>query len=352
MKTRTRILNQLLAGAVFLFLFSCKKSAIEHQADTVSTGKQISALVNPTVYVAGTINNQAGYWKDGVWTALSGGIGASGVAIDANGNVHVCGYRSNAFGDYEALYWFNGGTPTLLPGTGSGDMMSTEIVISPVNGDVYIAGYGGRYATDAVYWKNGVLNNLGAGRANSIFVAANGDVYVPNYQAASYWKNGSVVNLPYTGASFARVNAVVEQGGNVYAVGSQSGSPQIGELVLYWKNGVLQNMMTGGNLRTVAWDIAVSATGQANIAGYTELNNSSNQRIGYWNTIGDLSTLGTNTLGQPRIALDGTDVYISGSEWVNAGTTSVAKYWRNGGAYVLTNGLSLALAADIAVVYP
>jgi hypothetical protein len=354
MKKNVSISKQLLTASVFLLLFGCRKGIIENQTDPLlSTGKQGSTLttLNVTdVYVAGTLGgNQAVYWQNGTLVTLPGGTVATGIDVVGT-DVYVSGTGINpSTGASAALYWKNGVLTTLPTGGTTDDVWTTGIAVSGT-GEVYISGYTGRFATTAVYWKDGVLKALASsgsgGITGPVFVATNGDVYIPNRNASpSYWLNGALKTLPSpTPASLPHVNAVKEIGGIVYAIGANGAGPW--ETALYWRSGSLQYMMAPYTFNE-ATDVAVSATGETYISG-TGGQEWGNQQAGYWNGLGDFNKWGTYSFsGYARIAVDGSDIYICGGESNYPAFLSKAMYWHNGTPVYLTNGSSNSYALDI-----
>lgn len=330
---QTRSFNLLLAAATFLLLSGCQKGLTDNQNDLLSkSGKGAGSLTplgttTPDVYVAGTLNGQSAYWKNGVAVLLPGGGQATGI-VAIGSNVYVCGWGNDpTTHQYEALYWKNG-VLTILSDPNS-SALAYGIYVSGT--DVYVAGYLGTFVRTGVYWKNGVATTLGSGQPEGIFVAPNGDIYIPNGETASfgsnkgptYWKNGTLVTLPGDGASY--VSAIAVQGTNVYAVGtSDKGATQT---ALYWKNSVAQPMFQRQN--TMAWGVAVSSTGQALITG-TSGSSVSTMQIVYWNGLGDLNVLSSGdwiSINTGITVNPGTgDVYVCGSE--SNSPNSGAKYWK------------------------
>src|SRR5688572_16999533 len=120
MKKNESVFKLLLTGAFFLVLFGCKKGIMEKQADLLGKEKQSSALttlnVPPDVYVTGSLNGQAVYWKNGAAVTLTGGEIATGIVVVGT-DVHVCGYGvSPTTGELVAKYWLNGVATDLTNG--------------------------------------------------------------------------------------------------------------------------------------------------------------------------------------------------------------------------------------------
>lgn len=68
----------------------------------------------------------------------------------------------------------------------------------------------------------------------------------------------------------------------------------------------------------------------------------------YWkNNVGFLLSDGTKNAAAYGLAVDGTDIYVSGYE--NNGNKKIAKYWKNGIAVNLTDGQNNAVASGIAI---
>lgn len=160
--------------------------------------------------------------------------------------------------------------------------------------DVYVAGRAGNSTStgQATYWKNGTSVNLASSSseisfAKSIAVAGS-DVYVAVFQSNGFpdpsaliIKNGVVTDLS-GGFVASAANAVFLQGSDVYVAG-RHGFYQ----ATYWKNNVVTNLpYSEANCETGAFGIYVS----------------------------------------------GTDVYVSGFEKTSLtfGNIEVAKYWRMG----------------------
>lgn len=186
------------------------------------------------VYVGG-IKNESGsvtsivYWKNGeLVTVASGTLGnTSGGSIAVKGNdVYIAGML-----DGDLMYWKNGASVPLEGEPGE----VTDIAVAG-NGDVYVSGYTFGSPDVAQYWKNGEKIALGTGerasQANAIYIE-NGDVYVAGWETvprssgsgtvriARYWKNGEAVDLT-DGTHPAEANGIFVLDGKVYAVGVES----------------------------------------------------------------------------------------------------------------------------------
>jgi hypothetical protein len=102
----------------------------------------------------------------------------------------------------------------------------------------------------------------------------------------------------------------------------------------------------GGNDETFGQKMYVSATGDVYVAGSTKV---TQWRATYWkNGTPTYLTDGTREAGVSGIFVNGSDVYVCGTERSATGVL-IAKYWKNGVAVDLTNGTTNAEATDINV---
>lgn len=107
-----------------------------------------------------------GYWKNGVWTAISKYFEPAGIA-GSGSDLYIAGNLFSPQGAVQAVCWKNG-SMTSLPGGAS----ATAVTL--YGGDVYILGVDGN--NDNVVWKNGVLfEKLGATSAFNAFCLAVGN---------------------------------------------------------------------------------------------------------------------------------------------------------------------------------
>ena len=110
-----------------------------------------------------------------------------------------------------------------------------------------------------------------------------------------------------------------------------------GAILKYWKNGVSTNL-TNGSYFPIFGDMVIE-NNDVYIAGQVL-----NDRAGYWKN-GSVTQLSNNSSYTKAIAVSGTDVYISGSEFSNA------CFWKNGvlQPLPLTNTTDESVASDVAV---
>jgi len=250
-----------IKNSVFLFLlslllvFSCKSNVDILKKDAPDTLRTDTAfdtpdpnIKEPDIYITGRIKNdrfnEAVYWKNGVMHKLpvhGYNSGTQSIAIWKN-KVYITGYVT-LDGITNAVYWVDGVQFNL------GDAEAKSIAVND-NG-IFIAGrtYGkksnGYDLTIATLWKNGSPSRLSStdidSYANCVTLDGN-DVYVGGNQRnlemsgarAVYWKNGVMTELVDFNHKLASdVNEIVLYGKDVYSVGHFDHS------AAYWKNGTL-----------------------------------------------------------------------------------------------------------------
>ncbi|WP_419032137.1 BACON domain-containing protein [Dysgonomonas gadei] len=245
------------------------------------------------VYVAGTEDGLACYWKNGEKVVLSNRVSEAKSIFVAGNDVYVAGGDLGDGNNRNGGYWKNGQHVSL-----SG--WAESIFVS--GNDIYVAGSSDN---GACYWKNGVEIQLEGNdsRANSVFVAGN-DVYIAggssyvdesvsgefNYiQQACYWKNGKQVVLDESEHCRAATSVFVS-GNDVYVAGRGYNKDKKVNVVRYWKNG---------------HEVIVEE--------------------------------GDTDIGVTSLFVSGNDVYMSGYRLDKGSYLYVAKYWKNGQATVLSS---------------
>jgi hypothetical protein len=285
-----------LIALAFIVIFSaCKKDKMVVPENTTN------------VYIAGTQddsitgNDKSGVWKNGTFTAntitnTNRNHYAYAIAVSGN-DVYTTGYE-NTPTVWKCHVWKNG---QLQYSLGDGYSYGNGIAVSGT--DVFVAGFAyeqsplTRYA---MLWKNsnGPVNILASGAngyiATAIAVSGN-DVYVGGEENDNgrVWKNG--VPLTLNNAAGCYITGVAADGADVYAVGYTPSPVRIRS----WKNG---------------------------------------------NSI-DIATAGTTFAN--AIAISNNDVYIAGSDY--SGPKAIAKYWKNGVAVTLGDGIRHSKANAIAI---
>lgn len=106
------------------------------------------------VYVVGSSNGVAVYWKNGVENALPQGTVASSIYI-RYGKVYICGYNSSSVGSNVPMCWIDG-YPIVL----KGGKCANSIFVNEEN-TIYIAGFGrSQHYDDIIYYWQGDESNI------------------------------------------------------------------------------------------------------------------------------------------------------------------------------------------------
>ncbi len=190
--------------ALFLFIGLLQVSC---SPETVSN----SPTTNPVdVYVAGSKDDQACYWKNGQIVILDSNNLPSTIAkkiIVSNGNVYVLGNGESINKSY-SLFWKNGVLTNLSVSFSIGVSIVESITdMEVIDNDVYFVGYktssGTVYIKQLTYWKNNIpttiKNYLGGFNNNPKIKVVNNDVYItaaseissnPFYRIDGFYKNG------------------------------------------------------------------------------------------------------------------------------------------------------------------
>ncbi len=303
-------------------------------ADGTGTGP-VFTYTAPTisVFACGTGLFGKGYWKDGVFTALSDCLDVRSIFVSGTDV-----YTTGADNTYGPAYWKNTTHYSLPMSPTHNEGIGESIIVS--GSDVYVAGYDeiNGALSKPRYWKNGLslpdLTMNGAdtlGILNAISVSGT-DIYVAGYvspytgnEVATYWKNGSPVSLT-DGTSVAVATGAYASGSDIFVSGYIEGITQ----AYYWKNGTPQPMNTPVITGTCYGQaMYVSPSGDAYVAGqYKGL-------AKYWKngTMVDLTTTAPgNGVSEAAFTItgNGNDIYIGGV-YVGQGTG----YWKNGAFTVL-----------------
>jgi hypothetical protein len=224
---------------------------------------------------------------------------------------------------------------------------------------VYMAGYQMLYYNNIVgmLWENDSAIRITSGDghraiATSVFVL-NGDVYVSGYypldmgDIAMYWKNGVEVRLT-DGTTLAKANAIYVVGRDIYVAGYEQYANKR-QMAKYWKNGRSVNL-TDGNLDANATSVFVSGkfVYVAGVEGYVGPNNHLTHVAKYWkNGIAMSLSDSVNFPYVSSIFVSGKDVYVAGGISIN--NTRIAAYWKNGVIKKLTEGVPYGMAESIFV---
>ena len=264
---------------------------------------------------------------------------------------------------------------------------------------VYVLGADSNH--NFIYWKNGVAAKMpatitGAGgfvSGNNIYAAGSTNFYIGPDQpgTAEYWNNGAVTALP-AATSYAFGDYIFASGGDVYVAGETyhpmqltvpyttptAPYPTAGYVATYWKNGVAATLPSlgidgqAGGFAITSYADYVSGIfisgGDVYISGGSNISqqgvDSSYRFARYWKNgvatelvnglVNNTPTHNSypNTAG---IYVAGSDVYVAGVELVSNPQitnrlTLSALYWKNGVAtYLTTLAQSTAAASSIFV---
>ena len=204
------------------------------------------------LYFAGPSTAQTPtYWKNNTAVHLSTQTGYTFCVAVSGTDVYCLGNIGNKY------YTWKNGTATALTTSSviyvAGTYQDNSMAVS--NGDVYVAGaqyLGNSNILKATYWKNGtpvdLTDGIHSGSAHATVVYVSGtDVYVGGIEeirdintggiineAPRLWKNG--VSVPITApvnGLFNGVTAILVTGSNVYLGGQYNGAAAV------WKNGTM-----------------------------------------------------------------------------------------------------------------
>jgi len=358
---------------LILIFYSCKKELSDTSGSNTSTAVDVYVAGADSISIlahgipAYWKNGKAVYYTDG--TQSYGGIAAEATSIAVIGNdVYMTGYAQlcGTFSchDYGRL-WKNGISIDLNLPTYPNSLAFSNNDIYIAGSSLYLEGTGG----NAAYLKNEVKTELPSGSTGSISTAiavSGNDVYVagigitgsiysgPQKYIAKYWKNSQPVILT-DGTNSAQAWSIVVSGNDAYVAGYEwngrsyqdaSGSPYKKSIAKYWKNSQLV-ILTDGTDDAYAKSIAVSgndvyvAGSEQNGKSYQDASGYTYKRsvAKYWkNGKAVILSDGTEDGYTTSIAVSGNDIYVAGT------VSGHATYWKNGIAVTLSNADSDANA--------
>lgn len=340
----TLTITTTVSSVVGTYYFFISGGSTESNAATLTIDKSSS-----NVYVAGTSCDNitavsvAGYWLNGVWTALGNSYNSSwaslvtGLSVSGS-NVYAGGIcYTNASGSaIKGGYWHNGQWQELdVPNSST-----TRVNAFAVSGsNIYAAG-----------------NSIN--RSNVII--------------GGCWINGSWTELPNTHDSTGErlADAITISGTTVYIGGTCLGTPTSGSVYPvysgYWTTVMgsstptwtwtdLANHYSDGKNSSV-YSIAVSGS-TVYVAGDC-MDTSSNHFAGYWTVTGSSTPTwtelqnnysSTKEAGVAALFVSGTDVYAAGYCY-NSSSVEVAGYWLNGKWHELGNSYSNTKSSRVSAI--
>lgn len=282
------------------------------------------------------------YYVNNVASTILDGITHQGNAIDMavdGNNLYILSLKHTIGTNISEYVVYKNGIAIQTFPDNEGEF--TPSCIAAKGADLYVAGddlnttFNGSYLQ---YWKNGTMTIVSDGSkyARCSKILLNGtDIYLAGYEApqggnktATYWKNGTKVQLPaLTGLVNATIKDLAIAGTDVYASGVCAGRP------CYWKNNTVYELSSPLNSGD-GLGITTSGT-DVYVAGY--LRNSAGYQSAYWKN-GDAPVLLTTNASDAAandIAVDGTDIYVAGYH-SETGNVYKSSYWKNGTETILT----------------
>ncbi|WP_271783233.1 hypothetical protein [Aquimarina algiphila] len=210
------------------------------------------------IYITGTENNKAVYWKNGEKTILSNtNSSASSIFVTDNDDVYVAGSEGD-----KAVYWKNG-AKTILE---ENDAVVNDIWVSQ-NDIVHAVGDKKdltSQATDkyeAIYWKNDQENLLYQGEKAVNILVKDETVYIVGYfknGEVGYWKDGVQVILPEDNVIIVDCHSIYINNNNLYIAANiitQESAPNT--IGAYWLNNNLEELPETENNSSSVTDITV-----------------------------------------------------------------------------------------------
>ena len=248
---------------------------------------------------------------DGARTAICS-VAVTGPQSGGGDDIYVCGTINYEAFTSTAVYWKNG---VMVQLGVQGEHSFTKQVLA-YEGDIYISG--GRENTPG-YWKNGEFTAFPSnGNAEGYgFQIVEGDIYACGYDGykAVYWKNDQLIQLE-TATSYGY--GLFVDGSDVYVVGSKPGTGPI-----VWKNGMGEVFSdTGASISSIYIE-----NGNVYIGG------EKNDCVAYWidGTLYESETEYESYLGTNGMAVHNGKVYLTGEDLIDYDWyTFYAAYWVDG----------------------
>jgi hypothetical protein len=301
------------------------------------------------VYVVGQTPSQVGYFKNSQFVPLAAGTNPLGADMAFSGDdIYVLGQINDSIG-----YWKNGQFHFLAM---ADSVLPVSIAI--VGGDVYsflqlqTGSWPGELYQNSDFYSEMLTSNQPG--LTSIY-ATGADLYIPGsnsgmHSNAVYWENGIANQLPITRNPGHAYDIAVD-GADVYAVGSVYDFTDSTEIATYWKNDVphyLSDSLSFGRIYFVSVVNGISYMAGYQVAGhaakYTGLVSAVVWKNGVASTITEAG-FSDSILG---LAVHGSDVYVSVISSIPGSPKGTPRYYKNGVAVYYT-GNSLGYGSRIFV---
>lgn len=183
-------------------------------------------------------------------------------------------------------------------------------------------------------------------------------VFVAGYESSSgvsqvtYWKDTAATVIKTTESSVGK--SICLSGTDVYVAGFKSNANSLVAGV-YWKNGQEVSLTDGtyssqaNSIIVQGSDVFVAGIEYSGLPNNTTINH--NGVAKYWkNGVGFSLTDGKYQAYATSIFVVGNDIYVAGNTSETANGLNIAKYWKNGVAVTLTDGTTYTIARSIFVV--
>lgn len=344
-----RIFNNtiLLNIAVWsmISLSNCSKSNRETLSLPELTTTAVSSIDNTTAMSGGNISNQG-----------SSAITARGVCWSTSNNPTISdshttdgsgtgSFESSITGLTANTSYYVRAYATNATGTAYGNEVSFTTTNTPTIDIVYVSGL---FDGSGKVWVDGVATSFGASStATKVFVKDN-DVYVVGSLNTAttttpvYWKNGTAVQLPATGFTYARDISVDNV--DVYAVGYEDvGSGNY--IPKVWKNGIASILPV--NVSGSANSVAVSGADVYVAGGESDPTGTTASPILWKNGVKQILPTIDGYGGAFSVFISGSDVYVSG--FVGRFGTAQPALWKNGVLQILPGDPGIDIAFSVFV---
>jgi len=381
----------LLLLSICISVFSCKKGSTglgnPGNIDTTANNSD-STTGFKDIYIAGFLNNGskqvATYWKNGTAVILSDKESSATDIIYDSGYVYVVGYIYQN-GTSIAAYWVNGAEHQLTDGLSNASASSISIgyyKTGPGANDIeryiYISGTdtyypgGGVTVIRAVYWDRDGIEHVVHSTASTLNdIWASPDIYhpiscgsqgpTPSTGFATIWpdkvwpatvftSNAKVSNTAGT-VVYALYPKIIYHYGvdttytiDVYACGKDIVAGETNARATSWLNGQAHYFTNGSNFEyATKMDLA---NNHVYVCGYGRDPQSGFNIAKYWKDDGTEVKLSDNTkyAWATDIRVKGNNVLVCGYERLSA-SVNIAKYWKNGVAVNLSDGVHNAVAS-------